>query len=93
MGSVATLEQQEVAVNSIKLFEGVGQGAIQVKADATINASITRKAQQGTKLVKDGDQLVRTPTRSTLTRADVWQTILAATMNHYGLQLNTDGKT
>ena len=41
MVSVATLEQQEVTVNSIKLFEGEGQGARQVKVDATINASIT----------------------------------------------------
>ena len=30
---------------------------------------------------------------STPTRADVWQTILAVTADHYGLHLNTDGKT
>ena len=30
---------------------------------------------------------------STPTRADVWQTLLAVTTDHYGLHLNTDGKT
>ena len=30
---------------------------------------------------------------STLTRADVWQTILAVSADHYGLHLNTEGET
>ena len=46
VGSVATLEQQEVTVNSIKLFEGEGQSTRQVKVDATINASITDQMTQ-----------------------------------------------
>ena len=113
MGSVATLEQQEVTVNSIKLFEGEDQGARQVKVDATINESITdqmrRASGQDAILVTtcgyDEKGKARDKARerwipagqdtngSTPTRADVWQTILAVTTDHYGVHLNTDGKT
>ena len=113
IGSVATLEQQEVTVNSIKIFEGEGQGTKKVKVDATINASITeqlrRASGQDAILVTtcgyDEKGKVRDKARerwipagqdtngSTPTRADVWQTLLAVTTDHYGLHLNTDGKT
>ena len=113
IGSVATLEQQEVTVNSIKIFEGEGPSTKQVKVDATMNASITeqmrRASGQDAILVTtcgyDEKGQARDKARerwipagqdtngSTPTRADVWQTLLAVTTEHYGLHLNTDGKT
>ena len=113
IGSAATLEQQEVTVNSIKIFEGEGQGAKQVKVDATINASVSeplRRAsgqdailvttcgydEKGKARDKERERWIpagQDTNGSTPTRADVWQTLLSVTPNHYGLHLNTDGKT
>ena len=113
IGSAASLEQQEVTVNSIKIFEGEGQGAKQVKVDATINAGVSeplRRAsgqdailvttcgydEKGKARDKERERWIpagQDTNGSTPTRADVWQTLLSVTPNHYGLHLNTDGKT